>query len=271
MASQINHVAIMSESFAMVAQFYQAVFGFQPPPKQTNFGAITVGDGYTGVNINPRRPGRPARLDHFGIQVDDIDAVLDTFKSKHPMIHVLKRPANRPFAGLTTHDPDGNIFDLSQIRMENRSEIYKTTEQAGGWSQDRVITHFGIRTLNPEKIAEFYVDVLGLSLANRSEGDPNYYVTDGRMTLTLMQWDIMDYDGFGIVGAGPNHIGIKVENLKAFKAHVEDIAGKNPWLAPKEISMGPEGAKSREMFAASVPYARHQMADNNCVLLAIHE
>ena len=187
MASQINHVAIMSESFAMVAQFYQAVFGFQPPPKQTNFGAITVGDGYTGVNINPRRPGRPARLDHFGIQVDDVDAVLDTFKSKYPAVHVLKRPANRPFAGLTTHDPDGNIFDLSQIRMENRSEIYKATENKGGWTQDRVITHFGIRTLNPEKMAEFYVDALGLSLANRAPGDPNYYVTDGRMTLVILK------------------------------------------------------------------------------------
>ena len=271
MSSQINHVAIMSESFAMVAQFYQAAFGFQPPPKQTNFGAITVGDGYVGVNINPRRPGRPARLDHFGIQVDDVDSVLDTLKRKHPDVHVLKRPSNRPFAGLTTHDPDGNIFDLSQIRMANRSEIYKETETKGGWAQDRVITHFGIRTLNPEKMAEYYVDVFGLALGNKAAGDPNYYVTDGRMTLTLMKWDIMDYEGFGIVGAGPHHIGIKVENIESFKAHVQKVAGANPWLAPREICMGPEGERSREMFAETVPYAQHQMSDNNCVFLAIHE
>lgn len=271
MATQINHVAIMSESFAMVANFYQAMFGFESPSKQTNFGALTVGDGYVGININPRRPGRPARLDHFGIQVDDVEATLDTLKRKHPEVHVLKRPSNRPFAGLTTHDPDGNIFDLSQIRMANRSEIYKATSDKGGWTQDRIVTHFGIRTLNPEKMAEFYVDTFGLALGNKGANDPNYYVTDGRMTLTLMRWDIMDYDGFGIVGAGPNHIGIKVENLAAFKAHVAKIAGANPWLAPKEISMGPEGERSREMFAETVPYATHQMADNNCVLLAVHE
>ncbi|MGE0653407.1 MAG: VOC family protein [Alphaproteobacteria bacterium] len=271
MATMINHVAIMSESFAMVAQFYQAVIGFQPPPSQTNFGAITIGDGYVGVNINPRRPGRPARLDHFGVQVDDVDEVLDTFKRKYTSVHVLKRPSNRPFAGLTTHDPDGNIFDLSQVRMENRSEIYKATETKGGWSQGRCITHFGIRTLDPEKMAEFYVDALGLALANKAAGDPNYYVTDGRMTLTLMKWDILDYEGFGIVGAGPHHIGIKVENLDAFKAHVADIAGKNPYLAPREICMGPEGERSREMFADTVPYAQHQMSDNNCVFLAVHE
>jgi hypothetical protein len=35
--------------------------------------------------------------------------------------------------------------------------------------------------------------------------------------------------------------------------------------------MGPEGERSREMFADTVPYAQHQMSDNNCVFLAIHE
>ena len=33
--------------------------------------AVTVGDGYVGLNINPRRAGRSAGLDHFGIQVED--------------------------------------------------------------------------------------------------------------------------------------------------------------------------------------------------------
>jgi len=32
---------------------------------------VTVGDGYVGLNINPRRAGRHAGLDHFGIQVED--------------------------------------------------------------------------------------------------------------------------------------------------------------------------------------------------------
>lgn len=81
----------------------------------------------------------------------------------------------------------------------------------------------------------------------------------------------MDYEGFGIVGAGPHHIGIKVENIESFKAHVQKVAGANPWLAPREICMGPEGERSREMFAETVPYAQHQMSDNNCVFLAIHE
>lgn len=270
MATRINHVAIMSESYAMVTQFYQAVFGFRAPSRQTNFNAATVGDGYVGINVNPRRPGRPAGLDHFGVEVDDAAEILDRFARKYPAIHALKRPSNRPFAGITTHDPDGNVFDLSERRMANRGEIYKETQEADGWSQERVITHFGVRTMNPEKMAEFYVDALGLQLANRREGDPNYYVTDGRMTLTLMQWDIMDYAGFGIVRPGPNHIGIKVEDVAGFERELRENAGTNPSLAPREIVMGPEGTKSREMFESSVPYCQLAIADNNHVLIAVH-
>ena len=34
------------------------------------------------------------------------------------------RPANRPFAGISANDPDGNVFDISQKDMSNRSAIY---------------------------------------------------------------------------------------------------------------------------------------------------
>lgn len=271
MATKLNHVAIVSEAYAMVSQFYQHVFGFRAPTRQTNFNAATVGDGYVGINVNPRRPGRPAGLDHFGVEVDDVDAVKEIFAAKYPGVHTLKRPSNRPFAGITTHDPDGNVFDFSQKQMENRSEIYKETEKKDGWDQGRVVTHVGVATMNPEKMAEFYVEALGLQLANKRAGDPNYYVTDGRMTLTLMPWDILDYDGFGISRPGPNHIGIRVENIEAFRDEVAEKTGTNPSIAPKEIALGPEGRKSQERFAESVPYAQFQMSDNTHVLLAIHE
>src|SRR6267142_5020634 len=86
--------------------------------------AITVGDGYVGLNINPRKAGRPAGLDHFGIEVDDLERVLARIAERYPTVEVLKRPATRPFAGVSTHDPAGNIFDLSQQDMQNRTSVY---------------------------------------------------------------------------------------------------------------------------------------------------
>ena len=52
---------------------------------------------------------------------------------------------------------------------------------------------------------------------SRSAGDRNHYLTDGHVTLVIMPWDITDYDGTGIITAGMDHIGFKVESVEAFK------------------------------------------------------
>ena len=46
--------------------------------------AITVGDNYVGLNINPRKVGRFSGLDHFGIEVEDVDTVFDRMRTKYP-------------------------------------------------------------------------------------------------------------------------------------------------------------------------------------------
>jgi catechol 2,3-dioxygenase-like lactoylglutathione lyase family enzyme len=270
MQPKINHMAIVCEgSYAMAAQFYQAVFGLQPPPKQTNFNSSTVGDGYVGLNLNPRRPNRAAGLDHFGIEVDDIETAMTTLREKYPEVQILKRMSNRNFASYTTHDPDGNIFDLSQRNLENRGAIY--TELESGWTQKRTLTHFGIRTLHPEAMARFYADAFGFTPSNRTPNDPNYYLSDGRVTLTLMPWSIMDFAGTGIVRTGPHHIGIKVESLAALQKDLDFITAENPDLAPKRLEVGPEGEAISRLFQKSVPYATLAMADNTGVLVAVSE
>lgn len=267
MPTKINHVAIVSEQFAMVSKFYEAVFGFKVPASRKLFSATTVGDGYVGININPRRPGRPAGLDHFGVEVDDVQEVLGKMARKYPDVQALKRPSNRPFAGLTTHDPDGNVFDLSQKDMKNRSEIYLENEV--GWTQPRIVSHVAVRTLNPERMAEFYAEVLGLAFAPLEEGR-GFCVTDGRMNLKLFAWDIRDYEGTQIIRPGPDHIGFTVEDLEAFKADVDSLAGANPTLSPKQVALGPEGKRRADMVARDNPGA-HVMSDNDCITLVVRQ
>ena len=269
MAAKINHMAIVSEGYAQASQFYQAVFGFRAPQRQRVFNAETIGDGYVGLNLNPRRPARNAGLDHFGIEVEDVEETMDRLKRKHPEVHVLKRMQNRKFASYTTHDPDGNVFDLSQRNLENRGEIY--TEMEKGWEQSATVSHYGLRVMRAEPLAEFYAEMFALNLANRAAGDANYYLTDGRVTLTLMPWDILDFAGTGIVRPGPHHIGIKVDNLAKFKMHLDEVVAENHALQPRSLTIGPEGEALRRNFAAAVPYATMQMADNTSVLLAITE
>src|SRR5437588_2243217 len=165
MFCKINHVAIVSENYAQLAQFDIAAFGMRTSDKTRPGRAVTVGDGYVGLNINPRRAGRSAGLDHFGIQVDDVETVFERMRKNYPSVKWLKRPSNRPFAGITTHDPDGNVFDLSQKDMSNRAAIYV---QNDGKAHARHINHVALRTMRPNEMAQFYRDVFELTPKNKT-------------------------------------------------------------------------------------------------------
>ena len=258
---------MMSTNYAMLGRFYEVLFGMKSPKVSRPESAVTVGDGYVGLNINPRRPGRPGGLDHFGVEVEDIHKVLDRMDRNFPKIKTLRRPSNRPFAGITTHDPDGNIFDLSHVDKNNKKDIYTQ----GEWHQDRYISHFAIRTLNPEKCAEFYCDILDLKLVNRHGNDDNFYITDGRMNIVLAQWDITNYANTGIARSGPDHFAFKVENLNDFKVSYSSMIERNQTLAPPGVGIGPEGKARLEMLKQSAPYAKHFLSDIDNVLIAISD
>ena len=270
MFSKINHVAIVSYDYAQLAQFYAAVFGMRTSAKTRLGSAVTVGDGYVGLNINPRRAGRAAGLDHFGIEVEDSETAFERMRRKYPSVKWLQRPSNRPFAGISTHDPDGNMFDISQKNMTNRTSVYRDQE-VGGSVNPRHINHVALRTMRADDMAEFYRDVFELASANKAAGDRNHYLTDGHMTLVIMPWDITDYDGTGIITAGMDHIGFKVESIEKFKSDVARIAADNPLLAPAPVGTGAEGEKLLDLFRRSCPLGQHQMADCDGVLIDVAE
>ena len=267
MFAKINHMAIVSSQYALSGKFYETLFGMKTGAQARPNSAVVVGDGYVGLNINPRRPSRPAGLDHFGTEVEDVETVFERMAKKYPEVKWLKRPGNRPFAGITTHDPDGNVFDLSQRDMDNRTDVYVD----GDWQAERRFDHFALRTMNPEKCAEFYAEVLELAPSNREEDDENYYLTDGRITLVLMPWDIQNYAGTGITRSGPDHFGFKVESIDAFKKDMEAMSDRNPMLTAQPLDKGPEGKARRELFDRSCPIGSFQLSDVDGVLIDVSE
>jgi predicted enzyme related to lactoylglutathione lyase len=267
MPAKINHIAIVSENYALSGKFYESVFGMKTSARARPGRAVTVGDGYVGLNINPRKAGRPARLDHFGIQIEDFDAAFDEMRRKYPRIEWVKRPSTRPFAAITTHDPDGNVFDLSQKNSSNRADVYAEERRL----QERHIDHFAMRTLNPDLVAGFYHDLFGFRTSNKKTGDPNHYVSDGHITMVVMPWHITDYEGTGIVSPALDHIGFTVESLTKFKDDVERVAGENPLLSPVPVAAGPEGKARLELARRSCPLCEHQLADVDGIFLSASE
>ena len=266
MLAKIKHMATVSENYPLVGKFYEAVFKLHTSARTRPDSAVTVGDGYVGLNINPRRAGRQAGFDHFGFEVDDVETVFSRFKSKYPSIRVLNRPSNRPFAGISTHDPAGNVFDLSQKGMENRTDVYED----GDWQQTRTISHFALRTVMPEALAQFYVDVFELRPMEKPAGDKNFYLSDGRVTMMIMPWEITDYDKTGIERPALDHLGFKVENLEAFKESLATLTQKNHHLSPSPVGTGPEGKARLELFK-KCPFGKYHMADPDGVLIDVSD
>ena len=267
MPAKINHVAIVSQQYALLANFYQSLFGMRTANAGgRTISAITVGDGYVGLNINPRKAGRPAGLDHFGIEVEDVPALLDRMKTKYPAADYIERPSSRPFAGITANDPDGNVFDISQKKMANRSGVY--VENTGERNQ-RFISHVALRTMRPDETALFYKDLFGFEERNAKAGDPNHYLTDGKVTLVIMPYRIRNFAGQSILPTGMDHFGFTVENVETFKSDLDHAVGANPLMNPVALGRGPEGGARLDLARAQAPYAEHFIADPDFSLVAI--
>ena len=266
MTAKLRHIALVSDNYALQGKFYEAAFGMKGAADPRPERAVTLGDGYVGLNINPRKPARPAGRDHFGLEVDELEPVLARLREKYPEVQVVGRPSTRPFAGLSTHDPAGNVFDLSQREMANRTSVYVEAEKRAA----RRISHIAIRTLHAERLADFYADVFDLRPLERRAGDANFYLSDGRVTLVLMPWRITDYEGTGIVRPGPDHFGFEVESLAALKERLAELGDNNPHLRPRPLA-GREGEARLRLFERCCPLGSYHLADVDGVLIDVAE
>src|SRR5262245_40904234 len=265
MFAQIRHMAIVTSNANQEGDFYRDIFGMKRSGLARAGGSVVVGDGYVGLNLNPRAPGRQAGFDHFGFEVQDTELVFSRLKGKHAKCQVLKRPSSRPFAGISMHDPNGNVFDLSQLNMENRRDLYTDKVE----ERKRRVGHFALRCVDPDLCGEFYRDVFELTELEKPANDPNHYLSDGKVTLVVMPWKISDYYGSGIERPALDHIGFKVESMAVFKADMEKYA---PLYEVKEDR--PEKNPEREVrqkLLASCCYGQYKMSDTDGVLIDVSE
>ena len=263
MFAKLNHVAIISDNYAAQGVFYRALFDLKSgSPARYDATAWAIGDGYVGLNINPRSAGRQAGLDHFGIQVEDVEVVKARVAKKWPQIEVIQRPSNRPYAALGIHDPAGTYFDLSQPGLANRKAVYDKPD----WEQERVISHFALRAIHAEQLAEFYSEIFEFAV---SQVEDTYRLSDGRISFIIIPWKLSDYIGSGIERPALDHLGFEVESLETFKSDLAKFK-RNPDMHPKTFDHSDEGACRRLLFEKT-NLGEYYMADLDGVLLAIRE
>jgi predicted enzyme related to lactoylglutathione lyase len=274
MLTRIQHFAIVSENFVREAKFFEAAFGMQrskPGSEEeqkairTNY-AMSISDGYVGVTVIGRKPGYVPGLHHFGVDVDNVDEAIARIKANYPQVAVLKRPSNRPFATYGAHDPEGNYFDLTQEGMSNRRGVYVEQRR----EHPRRVHHLKLRVMNAPAIAAFYRDMLDLREADKALEDPNFYLTDGRMTLIVAPWKMSDFEGAGIDRPGLEHVGFQVESVDVVNKELAALRAADAEMRERIIAEPSEGER-RLALIASCRHGRHQLSSPDGVFIDICE
>jgi catechol 2,3-dioxygenase-like lactoylglutathione lyase family enzyme len=269
MKAKINHLTILSEDNYALGRFYEGFFHMRPAGAQGALDDVRIGDGRIGLNIKPRVSGHAAQLDHFGIEVDDIEQVFARIRESYPKIAWLENPSGRAFPSISTHDPDGNVFGIFQTGKNNSDEIYEVE----GRQPDRIIDHIALRVLHPQKVAEFYVKVFDLTPLDKPSGGKNVYLSDGNVILVIIPWRLGDFEKTGISARGLDHIGFKVESITALKSDIQRVTEKNYRFQPRTsiLGQGNEGMGRLEMFRNACPLGCHHMADSDGLLIDVRE
>lgn len=269
MKATINHLTIVSEDHYALGRFYEGFFHMRPAGAQEALDDVRIGDGRVGLNIKPRLSGHPAQLDHFGIQVDDIELAFSRIRAHYPKVAWLENPSGRAFPSISSHDPDGNVFGIFQTGQNNSNEIY----EVAGPRQDRVIDHIALRVLHPQRVAEFYAMVFDLAPLDKPPGGKNFYLSDGNVTLVIIPWRLGDFEKTGISARGMDHIGFKVESIAALKSDIDRALVKNYRFQPSTsiLGRGNEGMGRLDMFRNACPLGCHHMADSDGLLIDVKE
>ena len=269
---KLNHIACIAQDPQTVAKFYATIFQMSLERKASSIGlSATAREGYVGLNFNPILPGRPgpAGLDHFGIEVEDIDESFAVATKKYPTVEWVKRSGMRPYAQVGIHDPEGQVVDINQKDLDKNVSEVKTDGLylEEDRDQERHIEYLALRTLNVEHCAEFYHDVFQMAPLNRQEDDDSYSLTDGRVTLKLMPWKITDYDGVDANRPMLDHIGFRVEDADKVHDEIVDYVGQYPpsnapcWL----LDTRKKDLRRVEMLKKAAPTSKYQYSDSNGV------
>ena len=132
--AKIKHIAIMTRDQEKTADFYKQTFGmFEVWRHASATGdgqyAVYLSDGYINLAILPARNGAAEGINHFGFEVDDIDATAQVADKAGATQMPEATPRDGRFAEAFIKDPVGTRVDLSVAGW--RTEPAANPEYAG--------------------------------------------------------------------------------------------------------------------------------------------
>jgi catechol 2,3-dioxygenase-like lactoylglutathione lyase family enzyme len=115
----INHLAFATPKYAEMMQFYTQTLGFPEAFSNRNAdGQPTLtylqASRSTFIELMPAGPSRPAGFTHFGVHVDDVQAVAARLRERGLQVGTPRIIGSGSLTVAIT-DPDGNRLELSEL------------------------------------------------------------------------------------------------------------------------------------------------------------
>lgn len=115
LVADIHHVSINVSDTARALEFYNGVLGLGMLPRPDfSFGGAWL-DAGNGRQIHLIEGDVPPNLgQHVAFRVDDVDAVVARLRATGVEVSDAKAVGDTTIRQAFTHDPDGNLIELSQ-------------------------------------------------------------------------------------------------------------------------------------------------------------
>lgn len=230
--AEIQHLAMCTKNNRRLGRFYHHIFGFEEVWNrfQNSPYAFYMSDGYLNLNCLQIRSGSSYNrivngkeimpdvgINHIGFTVKSVKEIEQRLAALRPPLKLVASPQDGRYEEWRITDLDGTIFEIAEGGWE-----------AGGEKRLPAIRYVGVRTRDPENLAEFYQSALPIREARRITGSSGeataIFLSAGTTTLGLLKKSD-DHKG------GLERIGFQVNSIEEIK---ERLHKAPPFLYPGE-------------------------------------
>jgi hypothetical protein len=95
-------------------------------------------------------------------------------------------------------------------------------------------------------------------------------LSDGRVSLVIMQWTMDNFIGHDPLPPQIDHFGFKVKSIEALRRDMDELIGFNPQFVTKPLGYGEEGKARLDLFK-QCPMGEFHLTDLEGVYIDVTE
>jgi catechol 2,3-dioxygenase-like lactoylglutathione lyase family enzyme len=214
----LRYIALISENPEKTADFYNRFLGTKTLGSSPE-GDVSITDGFYNLTFFKKRPSlrepiMEVGLHHVGLQVDNLEEVKARYMKFNPRGVIADESGDLHHGDIRIYDPECHPVSLSEKSFGVGAKDEKQFPR---------VRHIAYNALDPERMLQFYTQVLGLrevptSYVRRQQGLGNRFGGDGFTNLALHPF-YSRAEGHE-VRFGINHIGFLTNEIQATMAEL---------------------------------------------------